>query len=533
MDGGIGNQVQQRVDAYRSNPEALAMQYQQNQQLIDLLALQKLKSEKEAAARDMQMKMQGEPGTIAEQREQQVQALTQQEVSQKLMGSVPNMEQGVGSLPYPQTPPSGIASFQEGGMVGFQEGGEVKRRQIEDALQKGATIRDLEAIFRNDPEGMAILQQISPSPMAGGDVPAGSEFDSGIASIPTQSKAIPMGRTYRGREGELSALQVGQDVRAAASLPGKAISAINESAPLEGIRGFLTDFMEGLSPIEPAMPKPKTEEPPAPVAAPEQFVVEQAPEAPAAPQFVDTDDQDDDFLKMARTLMAADPQAADEARRKAAQEAYGYTPEELAELREGLDPRSRAWERFRAFGRGAAGGTSGLAALTGGSAASQAEMLRQREQIAKITSANRAIREKAFGEGTGASAQAATERLKGAEIGQRVVGSRRDLLADQMKIAADAALAQNETLMEMAKYDREAAIETRREVSESLASGTSPYSKMYQEALTRLQNAMLKGSDEEVNELRADLSEIMDMAITDIMGASSNSGFSQIRPVGQ
>jgi hypothetical protein len=169
--------------------------------------------------------------------------------------------------------------------------------------------------------------------------------------------------------------------------------------------------------------------------------------------------------------------------------------------------------------------------LVGGARASQVEEQRQRQALAEIISANRAIREKAFGEGTGASSQAATERLKGLEIGQRVVGSRRDFTADQMKIAADAALAQNETLMEMAKYDREAAIETRREVSESLASGTSPYSGMYQEALTRLQNAMLKGSDEEANEIRAQLSTIMGMAINDIMGASSNSGFGPDRLV--
>jgi hypothetical protein len=518
MDGGIGNQVQQRVDAYRSNPEALAMQYQQNQQLIDLLALQKLKSEKEAAARDMQMKMQGEPGTIAEQREQQVQALTQQEVAQKLMGSVPNMEQGVGSLPYPQTPPSGIASFQEGGMVGFQEGGEVKRRQIEDALQSGATIRDLEAIFRNDPEGMAILQQISPAPMAGGDVPAGSEFDSGIASLPVSEGEVPLEQRYGG---------FGPILEEAREVPGflkKGLLALED---------LISPIPNPNAPEKPPAEEPPvpTEEPPAPVATPEQFVVEQAPEAPAAPQFEDTDDQDDDFLKMARELMAADPQAADEARRRAAQEAYGYTPEELAQLREGLSPRDRAFDKLIAFGTGAVGTGSGLGALVGGARASQVEEQRQRQALAEIISANRAIREKAFGEGTGASAQAATERMTGAEIGQRIVGNRRDFTADQMKIAADAALAQNETLMEMAKYDREAAIETRREVSESLASGTSPYSKMYQEALTRLQNAMLKGSDEEVNKLRADLSEIMGMAINDIMGASSNSGFGPDRLV--
>lgn len=72
MNGGIDQQINQKMDAYRGNPQQLMQRYQQNQQLVDLLALQKLKTEKEAAARDMQMKMQQQPQTIAQQREQEV-----------------------------------------------------------------------------------------------------------------------------------------------------------------------------------------------------------------------------------------------------------------------------------------------------------------------------------------------------------------------------------------------------------------------------------------------------------------------------
>jgi predicted GIY-YIG superfamily endonuclease len=57
MIGGIDQQIQQRVDAYRDNPQQLMQRYQQNQELIDLLAMQKLKSEKDAAAREIQMQM--------------------------------------------------------------------------------------------------------------------------------------------------------------------------------------------------------------------------------------------------------------------------------------------------------------------------------------------------------------------------------------------------------------------------------------------------------------------------------------------
>jgi len=86
---GIDQDVQAKMDAYRGNPQALAQQYSQNQQLIDLLALQKLKSEKEAAARDMQMKMGGQQmPTVADAREQEVLDLTKQELAQQTTGAM-------------------------------------------------------------------------------------------------------------------------------------------------------------------------------------------------------------------------------------------------------------------------------------------------------------------------------------------------------------------------------------------------------------------------------------------------------------
>jgi len=94
MMNGIDQDVQTKMNAYRGNPQALAQQYSQSQQLIDLLALQKLKSEKEAAARDMQMKMggQGMP-TVAESREQEVLDLTKQELAQQTTGAAQNQAQ--------------------------------------------------------------------------------------------------------------------------------------------------------------------------------------------------------------------------------------------------------------------------------------------------------------------------------------------------------------------------------------------------------------------------------------------------------
>jgi len=79
-DGGLDAQVEQRMDAYRNNPDKLKQRYGQNKELLDLLALQKLTSEKKAVAADMQMKAQQNPNTIAQQREQEALELTKQQM---------------------------------------------------------------------------------------------------------------------------------------------------------------------------------------------------------------------------------------------------------------------------------------------------------------------------------------------------------------------------------------------------------------------------------------------------------------------
>jgi hypothetical protein len=137
---GIDAIVQQRVDANRNNPGALANNYQKNQQLVDLLALQKLKAEKEAAARDIQMKMQGNPQTIMQQKEQQVMDMTKQELAQRVGMAGENQEaqmkarmNGIAGMPAPN-----MQGMAEGGIVprmGYAEGGITStsaQRSIED-----------------------------------------------------------------------------------------------------------------------------------------------------------------------------------------------------------------------------------------------------------------------------------------------------------------------------------------------------------------------------------------------------------------
>jgi len=166
---GIDQQVQQTADAYRGKPQMLQQKYAQNQQLIDLLALQKLKSDKEEASRQMALSMQGKPPTIANQRESQVLDMTKKEVIDEQAGVMQNkmkqmqdaqrkVLQAAGApqlpaqaTPQPQEPPAAglaglpapnIQGMAGGGIVAFDEGGttgeEEARRVMEQRRQQPA-----------------------------------------------------------------------------------------------------------------------------------------------------------------------------------------------------------------------------------------------------------------------------------------------------------------------------------------------------------------------------------------------------------
>ena len=144
--GGIDEQIGRKVDAYRQNPQALQQRYQQNNELLDLLALQKIKSEKESVANEMKMEMQQSPKTIAQQREAEVLELTKKEMGRNL-GEVTrevggtaqqqqavqqkNMQRMAAAGPQPQPRPQAgpqqampnMARMAGGGIVAFQNGG--------------------------------------------------------------------------------------------------------------------------------------------------------------------------------------------------------------------------------------------------------------------------------------------------------------------------------------------------------------------------------------------------------------------------
>jgi len=138
---GLGS-VEDRVSAYRGNPAPLQQRYAMSQDLLDLLALQKLKSEKDAAVRQMQLAMgqqdaqQGmESMTIAQQREKEVTELTKNELAQQ-RGDTAGQQVQEQQRSLQQAMSGGIASapgasavaqpkmMATGGIVAFAEGGD-------------------------------------------------------------------------------------------------------------------------------------------------------------------------------------------------------------------------------------------------------------------------------------------------------------------------------------------------------------------------------------------------------------------------
>lgn len=174
MIGGIDQQIQQRVDAYRDNPQQLMQRYQQNQELIDLLAMQKLKSEKDAAAREIQMQMQTTPQTIKQQREAELLGRTKDEMVQQTSGIMQERQkrqqqnmQRTANQGLPQLPAGNMQRMAGGGIVAFAEGGDVDARMrqlIEAALELGESPEALAERLKDNPNALAILRGLSQKP---------------------------------------------------------------------------------------------------------------------------------------------------------------------------------------------------------------------------------------------------------------------------------------------------------------------------------------------------------------------------------
>lgn len=167
----LDREISQRMDAYRGNPQALARRYAESMQdpgkesLIDLLALQKVKSEMEAAKRNLQMQ-QVPPGglpTIAQQREKEVMDMTRQEVAQQVGQTAQQQQQkqqaamqqlmsgvarapGAGNAMSPQAMAAGgIVAFDRGGAARLTDEEDEERKREEELMVRRALMQSAEA----------------------------------------------------------------------------------------------------------------------------------------------------------------------------------------------------------------------------------------------------------------------------------------------------------------------------------------------------------------------------------------------------
>jgi len=144
----IDRQVQQTMGAFKGQPDKLMQRYKQGNNLIDLLALQQMKSDMDAVKQQMVLSQQQMPGTIREQREQEVLAGYKEKagrqvgdvakntaglLNQRQASVNANMQrQGITQQPTRAASNGGLMKMAGGGIVGFAEGRSVTSEIIKD-----------------------------------------------------------------------------------------------------------------------------------------------------------------------------------------------------------------------------------------------------------------------------------------------------------------------------------------------------------------------------------------------------------------
>jgi hypothetical protein len=287
MMGGIDQLVKQRMNIGRQNPQALQQPSSpMDPKLIELLALQKLKTEKEQAMQQLQLGQQTPPQTIAQQREQQVSDLTKKEVAAGIGGALQQKEKqrqqqlmqmmggaGIASVPRPpvnRMPPQGFAngglvSFAGGGCVkGYAEGGPVRTisDQVITALKQYGPAKARE-MFAGNTAALAILNEFVTGNKSI-DLPATGAFPNTRKAMADQGGVIrqrgeeygPLGRAGAGIMSLPSvAMGFGRDVLDS----GKAIGMAGERLLENGLPGMAGMVNNTAQAAPPAAPTPGAE----------------------------------------------------------------------------------------------------------------------------------------------------------------------------------------------------------------------------------------------------------------------------------
>lgn len=345
--------VEDRVAAYRGNPAPLQQRYAMSQDLLDLLALQKIKSEKESAARQMQLQMaqqgaaEGAEMTVAQQREKEVMDLTKNELAQQRgetaqqqvseqQSNIQKLMSGIARAPGAQAAaqPKMMAA---GGIVAFQEGGSTldaareRRRVAQEALYKfGLRQR------RDNPEGFRAAQEELRAAEA-----ALSDAQKAYAA---EMSAAGLDRPVMSRQ-DLGAAGRFQRAEGAPATPaGPPVSAAYPDETTRGSAAGLAAIPRG--PAAPAAP-PRAPAVAPVAAAPSAAAPTAAPAGlPAAlPKPTMPEVSMIPGLKESiQTDVARDPEAMQRAQEERIRKMYELTPEQRAVYQQGIAQRQKMFE---------------------------------------------------------------------------------------------------------------------------------------------------------------------------------------------
>ncbi len=362
---GIDAPVEARVDAFRGSPEKLEQRYAQaaKPNFLDLLALQKIKSEKEAAMRDMQLKMaaqqakNGGLATLYDQREQEVMDLTKQELAQQQQGlmqqrdktmreRMQNMLMGIAQNPAPN-----VTQLAGGGIVAFAEGGKSEEETAEEKAEREQQEADAAALRQGLRKTGAAAMDILTLPVRG----VAGAFETAVTR-PARAAGIPipyLSRDFYG--GDASSMTPYMDkIRREEKAAVQPARRGGDEADVEAQAGY-------------ARPAPQPAPQPAPAQARPRPPVAPQPAAPAAPgiQMPPKSSFQSNIEERTSYLANRDPMQMSAERGRLMEQAQMLSPEELkarqdymarmqAELAKRTSPEQDRRSRLRALAMGAA-----------------------------------------------------------------------------------------------------------------------------------------------------------------------------------
>lgn len=343
---GLGS-VESRVAAYRGNPAPLQQRYAVTQDLLDLLALQKIKSEKDAAARQMQMQLASQqasegmaPMTVAQQREREVMDMTRQELARQRgktaqqqtseqQAALQRAMSGIAQAPGAEAAaePQAMAA---GGIVAFEEGGSTldaareRRRAAQEAVYKfGLRQR------QQNPEGFDAAQQELRA--------AETALEDAKQAYAAEMMTAGVARPVTGRQGVTAAPFAASAMPSVEGVaPAQPPTAQPPATQLPTARPVLPESGDEVQfgaprglPRPPVPPRPAVPRPaPAAVAAPRPApaAAPAMPEVAMIPGLKESIERD----------VALDPEEAQRRQEERARAAFALTPEQRARAEQSL-----------------------------------------------------------------------------------------------------------------------------------------------------------------------------------------------------